>query len=169
MLMQFNFPFPLFPLASIIFFPFLFLWSPPPTHPHLSCFLSPFAPLLPTRLLLLLYCPHSQVHDECDMGWQRLVIHRRRLPGKPEAGGHCSQQGKRVGEGRIYVCVFLGWFVCTESESVSKKCAHIPVCSSEPSYHWGHVRHNISRREFCGLFYKYWVFKANSVILTVVM
>lgn len=139
MLMQFNFPFPLFPLASIIFFPFLFLWF------------------------------HSQVHDECDMGWQRLVIHRRRLPGKPEAGGHCSQQGKRVGEGRIYVCVFLGWFVCTESESVSKKCAHIPVCSSEPSYHWGHVRHNISRREFCGLFYKYWVFKANSVILTVVM
>lgn len=43
----------------------------------------------------------SQVHDECDVGRQRLVVHRRRLPGEPKAGGHCAQQGQRVGEGRI--------------------------------------------------------------------
>lgn len=83
---------------------FLCLSSPSIISP---LFLSP-----PATLLLLLLSPtalpspsHSQVHDECDVGWQRLVVHRRRLPGKPEAGGHCSQQGQRVGEGRIYISV----------------------------------------------------------------
>lgn len=89
---------------------FLCLSSPSIISP---LFLSPPTTLLPLFLLLLLLSPptslpspsHSQVHDECDVGWQRLVVHRRRLPGEPEAGGHCSQQGQRVGEGRIYISV----------------------------------------------------------------
>lgn len=44
--------------------------------------------------------PLSQVHDECDVGRQRPVLHRRRVPGEPKAGGYCSQQGERMGEGR---------------------------------------------------------------------
>lgn len=57
------------------------------------------------------------------MGWQRLVLYRGRLPGKPKAGGHCSQQGERVGEGRCEKqCVSGSVVVCVEREQ-----PHTPV------------------------------------------
>lgn len=56
-----------------------------------------FQRLLPS---LLFSTPPPQVHDERDVGRQRPVVHRGRLPGEPQAGGHRAQQGARVGEGR---------------------------------------------------------------------
>lgn len=91
-------------------------WSPlsRQRRPSPSFLSLPPPPSIISSLCLLITARHtasnpspaprrSQVHDECDVGRQRPVVHRGRLPGEPQAGGHRAQQGARVGEGRSIV------------------------------------------------------------------
>ena len=81
---------------------------------HLHICLASCHPLPPPPSSSSSPSSRSPVPDECDVGWHRLVVHRRRLPGEPKAGGHCSQQGQRVGEGRMCVCrsLHISWKAC---------------------------------------------------------
>ena len=46
-----------------------------------------------------LFCLAFQVYDERDLGRQRPVLHGRRLPGAPPAGGDSAEQRPGLGEG----------------------------------------------------------------------
>lgn len=90
----------------------------------LSCF------VCPTTLHPTPSSSRFQVHDECDMGWKRLVIHRRRLPRKPKAGGHCSQQGERMGKGShicvsiwVSLCMCFYYMLITNSNTTCNTCS----------------------------------------------